>query len=615
MKKTLMTIFCAFLIVVTHSTLHGEQNEPANKNLLDPDLFEIEYGSDPSIHASIHSTDPIKLPEMGEYTLSFPTQMGSDIEIKAYGNNEQDPYIDETLSELGDGCGDDGSYFWTCTFEADEDPFHLEMSGGSEMAQYLNNSHFEYLQLEQGSVRTEYTEFKAKEDAAPEITGTESIHIYHGVNQSLNTTLEKNIEVHDEIDGIIPTDDIQIKHDDYSGNETTVGDYTVTLEAEDTAGNTASFDLKIHIYDNVNPEISGRDHVVVDVDDERSIDDIITEHITFSDDYDGEINDYELVQDDYSEAIGTLGEKTVTMEIEDSSGNVASRDLTIETLDYDAPTIRGEKTLKVYQSDMPTLETLEAQFSIEDNHTPEAAVSVAMDSGTYTTDAASGSYPATITATDASDNEATMDVTIEVIDDIAPTLYGRPVESISYTESFDKDAFIETMAVVDNDDESLSNASIVGSSDDYEDGVPGRYTYDFEIEDASGNKASHTLTLEVIDDVAPTFKTIATTVVTKDAPLNEDAIQNILMDDASLQAFNPVSYEIVHDEYKDHREEEGTYLYTAEFSNEDGETTTRSVELEVVDIEKDPPVPIGRFIGAVSLFTLAGVAVWIAKRH
>ncbi|MFW5892750.1 MAG: hypothetical protein ACOCU5_00575 [Bacillota bacterium] len=610
-----MITFCALMLTMKLGTLQGEESVPANRNLFNPGLFEMELEQDAFTHGSLTSTRPIPIDDQGDYTFSFPEGVGSDVDVKVYGEDEDDPYVDETLSDAGGVCDDRSFSAWECTFESTAKDLTIELNGGNAFAMHLYYLGTDGFQLEAGDARTDYIPYEPLTDSAPEILGRDDLYVSYASDAPIMTILEENIEVHDEIDGAIPTAAIDIVHDEYTGNETTVGEYTVTLEASDTSGNTSSFDLDIHVYDLVDPVISGPKTLEVDVDDALTLEAVIAEHFTFTDAHDETIETYAIVDDDYSDAIGTLGEKNVTLRITDASGNEATHTFAITTIDDVAPTIEGDETLTVHQSDMPDLEAILSGYAAEDNHTPDEAIELTIGSSTYQPDASSGQYTLDIIAEDASGNETVMNVAVDVIDDIAPTLLGSSHERVSYTETFDLEAYIAGMTCTDNDDTTLSKTSIATTRDDYVDGVPGRYTYEFRLEDASGNEARHTLVVEVLDDVAPVFNTVTSVIVEKDAPLSEDDIQSMMMEDDAIKTFAPTSHEVLNDDYTDHSEEEGTYHYTVEYSNADGETMTRSIELQVVDIEKDSSLNVASLVGALTVLSLAGIAFFITSRR
>lgn len=621
MKRILIVMICMLSVVATPESLRSMDSVPGNKNLLNPALLESDVQqADEGVWASITTLSPIPVEQGASHTISLPSSVGGDVSIKLSGNGGSTVYVDESFDEAGGACANPSNNFFECTFEPTHGDLDIEIHGGDGLAQHLYYYHeqgHEYhgFQLEKGTLRTAYTEYEPYVDEPPEIAGEEHLHVSYTANVPLGTILQENIEVHDAIDGEIPTEDLSVKSDAYTGHETTVGSHTVTLEASDSAGNTSTFDLVINVYDNKAPLIDGPDTVEVDVNDAPDANAIIDEHFTFSDGHDGSIGTHAITEDTHTDKRSDTGEGSVTFEVMDESGNITSHTFTVAVKDYDAPAITGADALTITQSDMRTLESIFAEYSVSDNHDDAGDVTFTIDGGDYTTEAASGTYELTLQATDSAANSSGKTVTITVVDDIAPKLYGLSTERISYTESFDPDDYIASMTVTDNDDSTLDNAAIIHAGTDYVEGEVGTYTHTFEAADASGNTATHTLTLNVIDDVAPVFSTVSSVLVTTDDPLNEDTIQSMLVSDGSLEDFKPVSYTVLEDGYSRNTDKEGEYLYTVEYSNAKGEKTLRSIEIQVASITEDEPtVPYG-LVASIGGLMLAGIAVWIKRRR
>lgn len=617
MKKLLIVMICMLCVAATLDTLRSMDSVPGNKNILNLELLHTELNQPDS---TVTTLAPIPVETGASYTLSMPASIGSDVSVRLSGNNDSDVYVDEQLDEAGGLCSNPGENFLECTFEPSHADLDIEIHGGEGLTQHLFNFEemghpYDGFQLEKGTVRTDYIPFEPLLDAPPEFAGEKDLFVSYASDVPLETILSSNIEVHDAIDGEIPTEALTVQHDAYTGNETTVGAYTVTIEASDSSGNTSVLDLLIHVRDHKAPVIEGPDSVKADVNDAMTAEAIIEDEFTVIDGHDGVIDTHRITADTHTGKHSELGEGSVTFEVEDASGNTARHTFTVTVEDVDAPAITGADTLTMKQSDMRTLEEVFGEYSVSDNHDAAGDVTFTIDGGGYSADAASGDYELTLQATDSSANSTQKSVTLTVEDDIPPRLYGLSTKRMSYTETFDLESYIASMTPTDNDDTTMGAASIVHTGTDYVENTPGNYTHTFEVADASGNTATHTLKLIVIDDVAPEFDVVASVLAYIDEPLDEDTIQSMIMRDESLQAFTPVSYTVMEDGYTDHKDEEGEYLYTVEYSNAEGETTVRSLEIQVASIvEDESTVPYGP-IAAVGGLTLLGIAVWIKRRR
>ena len=616
MKKIWTSMFFVLTFAVLTASLSGADSLPANRNLLNPSRLDstMEQTGD-GYEASVKTNLPIHIESGSTYTFSVPTSIGSDVAIKLHGGEHAVTYIDETTGDTDGVCTESNHAFFECTFTATKDDLHIELHGTKNLAMHLHHLQYDGFQLEEGDVRSDYIAYEPLVVTPPEFVGESTLHVSYTKAIPIMQILEENIVVHDEIDGTIPTEDIVIREDHYTGHETTAGIHLVVLEASDSAGNTSTFDLQIHVFDLIDPIITGPDVVKVDVDEGLAVHEVIEGHFTFHDDHDGVLEAYEIITDTYSDDPDILGEKNVSFEVSDASGNKASHTLTIVVEDYDAPLIIGETSHTVLQSNMQSLESILAMYQATDNHTPSYEIEMGINTHGYDPEASSGTYQVDIYAKDASGNQALKTVTITVLDDIAPVIYAESFLRQSYKDAFDLEAYMGSMTVTDNDDEAISNDSITLLYDDYVESVPGSYTFEFSLKDASGNEATHALKLEVIDDVGPVFETVASVHVDTEAPLSQDNLQALLMQDESLQAFTPVSYEVITDSYSGNSKEEGDYLYTVKYTNADGESMVRSLDLRVATIEEPDAFNVFPLVGGFGLIALTTLVVWRIKRR
>ena len=188
-----------------------------------------------------------------------------------------------------------------------------------------------------------------------------------------------------------------------------------------------------------------------------------------------------------------LGVHTITLTLEDSPGETTTDEIVITVEDTMPPEI-------VLNGDNPL--TLECAVDTYDE--PGAVVTDACDDSptlviTGTVDLSTpGTYEITYTATDASGNEATEIRTVEVVDTTPPviSLFGdNPLAVIRFSGPY-ADPGADVSDLCD------ANPSLVVSGTGIDTNVPGVHTVTYDAEDASGNTAQETRTVEVIDDPA-----------------------------------------------------------------------------------------------------------------
>lgn len=193
-------------------------------------------------------------------------------------------------------------------------------------------------------------------------------------------------------------------------------------------------------------------------------------------------------------------------------------------------------------------------YIIEDNYTPNI--------GTI------GAFTVLVGVMDSEEQESTLLLTITVMDLTAPTGPStNTVTAINYTSTFNLNDYISTYIRANftdnyNDPEDLV---ITVKTDNYTPNktTTGNKTVVFEVKDTSGNKVEHTLTIPVIDQVAPQFTagvqtlsksineiiTVAQLVATQtvmdaiDGNVSSSII--IVSDNYTANAYTPGTYEVI----------------------------------------------------------------------
>ncbi len=596
MKKTLFALLLVLLMFMTN--VQALESEPDGKNLLNPSFFEHDSGAD-----MLYTTTPVPL-EAGEtYTFSASSEWGWNVKLFA----QDHVYADEKAYDH-DACSIEG-FTMTCTFDAVADEVDVEVSGG-DTSRYYGSYGLELFQLEAGGTATDYEPYIPKEEGGPpEFSGGGTFVTSYTEAYALDDIIDNHISAYDAIDGDV-SDSIKVVEDAYTGNESTVGAYEVVLEASDSSDNTAYFDLLVSVIDDVPPVIEGEEAVHVDVDEASALTAIIDESFAFHDEYDGTIDEYSIVSDDYTGSETVLGAKAVTIEVSDAAGNITSYTFDVVVEDITPPVISGPESNTVYLSNPKTLDDLLALYEATDNHTPAEEVSLEIIEEAIDFDAV-GTYDMVLRGEDASGNQTTKSVEVVIIDDVPPVFTGPSFKEISYTWSLDLKALIADFTIEDNHD-TLDEDDVVVVKNDYQEGIIGEYEMLFEVADASGNRSEHAMVIAVIDDVPPYFILDERITVTNTTHLSSEEVFLHLKQDAEVEAFAPVAMEVIAETYTENSETPGIYEYEVELMNAEGARAQHSVEIEVVGIvDQDSP---NWFIAVAGAILLCGGAVWVKRR-
>jgi hypothetical protein len=236
----------------------------------------------------------------------------------------------------------------------------------------------------------------------------------------------------------------------------TVGTYTITYSATDSAGNTSIVTRTVNVVDTTAPVVtlSGASTVSVELGDDYA------ELGATATDASGTVS----VVITGTVDTDTVGSYTVTYTSTDASGNEGTATRTVNVVDTLAPVITSSDTFTVDES---LTETAIGTVTAYDNSTTGVTFAV---SGTEIQITSGGVlsfvtapeyedsksvYTATVTVTDASSNSSTQDITVNVNDKIAPVITSS--DTFTVDESLTETA-IGTVTAYDNSTTSLTFA-------------------------------------------------------------------------------------------------------------------------------------------------------------
>ncbi|MCH9813907.1 MAG: DUF5011 domain-containing protein [Epsilonproteobacteria bacterium] len=259
----------------------------------------------------------------------------------------------------------------------------------------------------------------------------------------------------------------------------TIGTYTITYTATDTAGNSASEIRTVTVIDVTAPTITLDQF------------DTYTElGATATDAVEGAI----AVTTSGSVDTTVVGTHIVTYTAVDNAGNSTSQNRTITILDKTAPviTLNGSATLTLNQNESYIELGATATDAVDGN------VDVSTTGFVNTLDA--GIYMLTYTAVDSAGNSASTTRTINVLDTTPPmlTLTGSNPQTILIGEAYTELGAIAT----DNVDGEISDHITIDSSN-VDTNTVGDYSVTYSIADTLGNLATLSRTVSVVDTTIP----------------------------------------------------------------------------------------------------------------
>jgi len=196
-----------------------------------------------------------------------------------------------------------------------------------------------------------------------------------------------------------------------------------------------------------------------------------------------------------------VGTTTITYTAKDGSGNTATATQTVTVTDNTPPIITAcasNKTLAANASCQAAVPNLVGEVSASDNCTAGGALMITQTPAAGTL-VGLGATPVTITVKDAAGNLSTCTATVTVVDTTPPvlTLNGADPMTVECHTGFVDPGATANDACAGN----LTNAiTITGSVNA---NVVGSYTLTYKVSDPSGNMATKTRTVIVVDTTPP----------------------------------------------------------------------------------------------------------------
>jgi hypothetical protein len=197
--------------------------------------------------------------------------------------------------------------------------------------------------------------------------------------------------------------------------------------------------------------------------------------------------------------------------------------------------------------------------------------------------------------TDSSGNTATFTKQIEVIDDIAPMFSGpstitKPTGSILTVNDIKGD-------ITASDVKDGNRTSYITVKEDNYTGFGdrvGSYTIIFEVSDTKGNIATHTVTVNVTDDIPPVWyvKDGASIVLAEGMSLNRTQIITLLEATGQISVSSTSEITFFQDEYSGNEETPGVYMMGFNFEDASGNESVHNFAITVLSGEGTDPITV-----------------------
>ncbi|MED4285374.1 DUF5011 domain-containing protein [Priestia megaterium] len=306
------------------------------------------------------------------------------------------------------------------------------------------------------------------------------------------------VTARDNLDGDV-TKDIKVSGD---LNIHKVGWYTLTYSVSDKAGNTETVSIKVNVFDDIGPAISGVNDKIIPLNssfDPKS-------GVTAKDNADGDLT--KLIKITGNVNTKVKGVYPLTYSVSDKSGNESkiTRRITVNPPDTVKPTISGVSNKVVT---MNTGFDPKAGVTARDNIDGDLTKTIKITGSVNTK--IKGTYTLTYTATDKAGNTTSVARKITVLDNVLPVITGATNKTVSINSKFDAKLGVTAKDNIDGD---LTKVIKVTGSVNTK--VKGTYTLTYTVSDKAGNTAAVVRKITVADITKP----VITGATNKSIPLN-----------------------------------------------------------------------------------------------
>ena len=393
----------------------------------------------------------------------------------------------------------------------------------------------------------------------PKITGDNYFDTL--LSSPINLDNIKNLlEANDNVDNNI-SENIFVCEDLYSKFSTIPGIYNAYFCAYDSSENLSdSFKVTINVIDDIAPVIEGPTYFDSYLSNPLLVNDLYT-YIAASDNGKDVSGSIFLVEDNYSNTINKIGNKTVILSAMDENNNISKNFIiTINLIDDIAPQIFGLDNFESKLSSPLSLTKIKQQLTVIDNIDGNISSNIEIVNDSYSNNINNkGFFYITFKALDSSNNSSQdFKVTIKNIDDIPPYFKGPNELEYKLSQKPSINQIISQYRAIDNID---TNLEIEIEEDNYSSSMStGIFFVIISSTDSENNKSlPYSIKINVVEKII----NIKTCIVS----LSNNNLYSI---DKIIKLVNlNEPYKLIENTYSDSYTIPGQYLITLELENND----------------------------------------------
>lgn len=397
------------------------------------------------------------------------------------------------------------------------------------------------------------------DNVAPVITG-ETHYITNVDNPVTEATIKSGLSAYDNKDGYLGSSSFVKVSDTYTANKNKVGVWLLKYRVTDSSGNYSEITINVNVKDIVKPTITGQSSYTVVYNQTQNLT-TVKNNLTVTDNYYTGLT-AEVVTDNYTANKNKVGAWTITYQATDGSGNKSNLyTVTINVIDNVKPTISGTNSYTRPYNSKLELSTIKAALTANDAYDGDLTSSITLKSDNYSPKYnQKGTYQVVYTVKDSSNNSTDYTVTINVIDNIKPTITGTNAYSTGSTEKLLESTIRSGLTAIDDYDGALE---VVLVEDNYSgsSNILGTHKIIYKATDSSGNVMEFEVTVTVEDDVPPVIH-VTDHFIQIDGGLNmtiEDIIEHLIYTGQLDENFTAY-YNVLENDYQ--ADVSGEYLIT-----------------------------------------------------
>ncbi len=291
-----------------------------------------------------------------------------------------------------------------------------------------------------------------------------------------------------------------------------------------------------------------------------------------------------------SPAAGTtvsVGQHNLTVTVTDAAGNGASTSIQLNVVDGSAPTILsapGALTLVADANCQAVVPNLLLEVVAADNCTPADRLILTQSPASGTT-VSVGQHNVTVTATDATGNGASTSIQLNVVDGTAPSILSAP-GPLTLVADANCQAVVPNLLhdVVAADNCTPADRLVRTQSPAAGAAVGlGQFSVTVSVTDASGNTASTSVQLNVVDATAPTILSAPGPLTLTTDSTGHAVVPNVFADVVAADNCTPVNQLVLtQSPAAGTVVGPGQYAITVAATDASGNTSTRAVSCSVV---------------------------------